>query len=284
MWLLYWEYNGDVGRRWNVDPKPNRSISPYVAFADNGLFYQDLNGDIIKLSSESDRNNLLSNLNSEKAFGKGAFSFNDKNELQFVGNSKHFSKQQKKALNFLQGQINASYTINVKLSNFSQDEKDQFKKQSEQIIPGFPKENGSYSEISLSKKDGVIISDNVCIDASNITPVIKTQKLVQYFWKDKDGIIHQSENEPKKDELLNVAVGQIPIRQTQFNTVMKMVNGKNIVQTLENNLLSAFFHELGHAAEETKKNGQSKVNGDENLIRKVLDMEQRPDEDPSHTD
>ena len=41
----FWEYNGDVGRRWNVDPKPNPSISIYVCFLNNPLLIQDIYGD-----------------------------------------------------------------------------------------------------------------------------------------------------------------------------------------------------------------------------------------------
>ena len=42
---LYWEYNGDVGRRWNVDPKTNVAISPYNCFAGNPIWRIDIKGD-----------------------------------------------------------------------------------------------------------------------------------------------------------------------------------------------------------------------------------------------
>ena len=29
----FWQYDSRLGRRWNLDPKPNISISPYAAFA-----------------------------------------------------------------------------------------------------------------------------------------------------------------------------------------------------------------------------------------------------------
>ena len=41
----FWEYDGRLGRRWNLDPKPNPSISIYSAFASNPIFYFDKNGD-----------------------------------------------------------------------------------------------------------------------------------------------------------------------------------------------------------------------------------------------
>ena len=42
---LYWEYDSRIGRRWNVDPKPNISISQYVAFLNNPIAHFDVYGD-----------------------------------------------------------------------------------------------------------------------------------------------------------------------------------------------------------------------------------------------
>ena len=42
----YWEYDTRLGRRWNLDPKPNPSISDYAAFANNPIFFNDVIGDI----------------------------------------------------------------------------------------------------------------------------------------------------------------------------------------------------------------------------------------------
>jgi len=33
----YWEYDSRLGRRWNMDPKPNVSISNYACFANNPI-------------------------------------------------------------------------------------------------------------------------------------------------------------------------------------------------------------------------------------------------------
>ena len=44
---LYWEYDTRLGRRWNLDPKPNTSISSYAAFANNPIIYKDVLGDTI---------------------------------------------------------------------------------------------------------------------------------------------------------------------------------------------------------------------------------------------
>ena len=44
---LFWEYDGRIGRRWNVDPRPNVSISPYNCFAGNPIWFSDVLGDSI---------------------------------------------------------------------------------------------------------------------------------------------------------------------------------------------------------------------------------------------
>ncbi|MEO6720119.1 MAG: hypothetical protein ABIN67_07120 [Ferruginibacter sp.] len=43
----FWEYDSRIVRRWNVDPRPNISISPYNCFAGNPILYPDNNGDSI---------------------------------------------------------------------------------------------------------------------------------------------------------------------------------------------------------------------------------------------
>lgn len=41
----FWEYDARLGRRWNIDPKPDFSISPFSAFANNPIVFTDHNGD-----------------------------------------------------------------------------------------------------------------------------------------------------------------------------------------------------------------------------------------------
>jgi hypothetical protein len=41
----FWEYDTRLGRRWNLDPVDQISISNYVAFRNNPIFYIDPNGD-----------------------------------------------------------------------------------------------------------------------------------------------------------------------------------------------------------------------------------------------
>ena len=42
----FWQYDSRLGRRWNLDPKGNPSISFYATFADNPIWFSDPFGDI----------------------------------------------------------------------------------------------------------------------------------------------------------------------------------------------------------------------------------------------
>ncbi|MFW5804541.1 MAG: hypothetical protein ACOCWG_04865, partial [bacterium] len=44
-----WMYDSRLGRRWNVDPKPNPSFSDYATFAGNPIFYRDPMGDTVEV-------------------------------------------------------------------------------------------------------------------------------------------------------------------------------------------------------------------------------------------
>ncbi|GIV45102.1 MAG: hypothetical protein KatS3mg035_2225 [Bacteroidia bacterium] len=44
---LYWEYDGRLARRWNVDPKPMVYISGYSVMANNPIWYNDVLGDTV---------------------------------------------------------------------------------------------------------------------------------------------------------------------------------------------------------------------------------------------
>jgi len=41
----YWQYDSRLGRRWNIDPKPNIAISPYICFSGNPIWFCDPLGD-----------------------------------------------------------------------------------------------------------------------------------------------------------------------------------------------------------------------------------------------
>jgi len=60
----FWEYDTRLGRRWNRDPKPNTSISEYACFANNPIFYVDINGDTLGISgSQTNQDAFLAQIN-----------------------------------------------------------------------------------------------------------------------------------------------------------------------------------------------------------------------------
>ena len=68
-----------------------------------------------------------------------------------------------------------------------------------------------------------------------------------------------------------------------FNLVYKKVDNKIIFEKLETNLLTTLFHEISHAKHELESKGQKKANMDENIIRKLLGLTLRREEDASHS-
>ena len=44
----FWQYDARIGRRWNVDPKPTKGISPYSSFINNPNLFKDPFGDTTK--------------------------------------------------------------------------------------------------------------------------------------------------------------------------------------------------------------------------------------------
>src|SRR5690554_1908657 len=51
----YWMYDSRLGRRWNLDPKPNPSFSDYATFANNPVLYSDLLGDTVEYANFKSR-------------------------------------------------------------------------------------------------------------------------------------------------------------------------------------------------------------------------------------
>jgi RHS repeat-associated protein len=49
----YWQYDARIGRRFNIDPRPNVSISVYAAFSNNPIIFSDPLGDSIGPVSNS---------------------------------------------------------------------------------------------------------------------------------------------------------------------------------------------------------------------------------------
>ena len=49
---LFWEYDTRLGRRWNLDPKPQISISDYACFGNNPILFSDMLGDIFDITDD----------------------------------------------------------------------------------------------------------------------------------------------------------------------------------------------------------------------------------------
>ncbi len=47
----FWQYDSRLGRRWNLDPKPNPSISQYATFVNNPIMFIDEQGDTVKVTT-----------------------------------------------------------------------------------------------------------------------------------------------------------------------------------------------------------------------------------------
>ncbi len=74
---MFWGYDTRLGRRWNQDPKPNPSISNYSCFANNPIWFSDVNGDTIVVTGDR-ANDFLTKLNNESC---DLFKLNEKNQL-----------------------------------------------------------------------------------------------------------------------------------------------------------------------------------------------------------
>jgi len=53
----FWQYDSRLGRRWNIDPRPNTSVSVYAAFENSPIFYSDPNGDTVRYAGFRSRVN-----------------------------------------------------------------------------------------------------------------------------------------------------------------------------------------------------------------------------------
>jgi len=58
----FWEYDTRIGRRWNLDPKPNPSFSEYGCFADNPIYFSDADGDTVRGMSATSAKRELDNI------------------------------------------------------------------------------------------------------------------------------------------------------------------------------------------------------------------------------
>ena len=72
----FWQYDTRLGRRWNMDPNNQRSVSVYSCFNDNPMWFVDVKGDTVRYKSGRERMDVFFARLFSKAFRK------EFNELQ----------------------------------------------------------------------------------------------------------------------------------------------------------------------------------------------------------
>jgi hypothetical protein len=65
---MYWEYDTRLGRRWNLDPKDQISISNYACFANNPVWFTDPMGDEVDYETKQDKRNVRREKRHNKEF------------------------------------------------------------------------------------------------------------------------------------------------------------------------------------------------------------------------
>ena len=113
---LFWEYDGRLGRRWNLDPKPTVGISSYSCFANNPIFNIDIYGDSLNVGQEH-RKQFMSDMKNVFGDKTSSLSFNNKGNLVLEGKAKDFtkgmSKEEKDAFKGLNKAMTNKQTISV---------------------------------------------------------------------------------------------------------------------------------------------------------------------------
>jgi putative sterol carrier protein len=80
----YWEYDSRIGRRWNLDPVSQISISDYACFANNPVWFNDILGDYVDYKNFGDKVKVTFKRIFNKKFRK---EFNDnkiKTDMTFI--------------------------------------------------------------------------------------------------------------------------------------------------------------------------------------------------------
>ena len=153
-------------------------VSSYSCLADNPIMYTDIDGDIVIVAQEADRNKILNALNDKKAFGENAFKFNDHNQLEYIGDKTKLNKSKRNAIDFLVEMIHSPIVLNIKLSNFTPEEKVKLEYNGESMLG--QKETGNYSEIQLNAAKDAVVTSNIFIDPDNLSGILKSEKTSLY--------------------------------------------------------------------------------------------------------
>ena len=82
---MFWEYDTRSGRRWNLDPKPQISISDYACLGDNPIRSNDPLGDILDVTNDSGKKDVksLTNKGNDKYINFDKVGNNYRTKLDF---------------------------------------------------------------------------------------------------------------------------------------------------------------------------------------------------------
>jgi len=245
-----------ISRWFSTDPLSDEypSWSPYNFVMGNPIRFIDPDGRKVIVPQEQDQQTFseyLSNI-----FGNGNFSYDKNGYLQFVGSRSSMNRLQKKALDFYLDAINKDYDISIKLSNFTDVERELIKEET-----GFVTEGGAMSRIYVDE-NGEVTKAEIFVDPNTIhdVPLFK----VNQVYKNSDGEVIVSDT--------------CPDNATCFKSYQMVNNG--VVRTAPKSPEAIVTHEIGHAIYEG--DDQRKVLRIENLIRRILNLTPRSDEDPEH--
>lgn len=139
----YWEYDSRLGRRWNLDLKPNPSISAYACYANNPILYVDNGGDTITIPNPADRELVLKMINSR---ARGFFGINEKGQLYIITKEGAEGYSEEYRDDLIAG-IEDNNTITIKLS-------DTYTKPYFVIVKGKVVVVGETPPLSVDKKGG----------------------------------------------------------------------------------------------------------------------------------
>ena len=89
----YWMYDARLGRRWNLDPKPNPSLSWYSTFAGNPIWFSDPLGDTLRTDGTTASNNDIASIAGDYS-NLVAFDENNKVYINYESAKKTFDTEE----------------------------------------------------------------------------------------------------------------------------------------------------------------------------------------------